>query len=248
MKADTLPVTGSVHSGTTDIVFTIVYQIRRRSITIEVHPDKSVTVRAPLRASEARIRDLVEQKAPWIEKKIAWFDRIRQFTAPKEYVTGEIFLFLGRQYRLAMHNGDDSPRVTLQEGNIDVSVPQGADNRHCRQIVKTALLEWYRAKTFEQIGEMVGWYALRLDIPAPPFKVKQMNRRWGSCGYRNCLNFNMALIMAPIGQIEYVVAHELCHIRHKNHSSRFWSHLKELMPDYEIRREALRDDGWKYML
>jgi hypothetical protein len=58
----------------------------------------------------------------------------------------------------------------------------------------------------------------------------------------------MALIMAPISQIEYVVAHELCHIRHKNHSSRFWGHLRALMPDYEIRREALRNDGCKYVL
>ena len=248
MKADTQPVTGSVHSGTTDILFTIIYQIRRRSITIEVHPDKSVMVKAPLRASQARIQNLVKQKAPWIEMQIAGFDRIRQFTAPKDYVDGEIFLYLGRQYRLAVHSGDSSPRVMLQGGFIDVSVPQGAGDRYFRQIVKTALLEWYRASTFQQIGGMVEWYALRLDIPAPLFKVKLMKGRWGSCGYRNGLNFNMALIMAPIDQIEYVVAHELCHIRHKNHSSRFWSHLHELMPDYEIRREALRNDGWKYVL
>ena len=248
MKAGAQTVTGAVRSGTTDILFTVVYQKRRRNFAIEVHPDKSVTVKAPLRASRARIRDLVEQKAPWIEKKIAWFDTIRQFTAPKDYVDGEIFLYLGRQYRLAVHDGDGSPRVTLQGGYIDVSVPYGADDRHCRQFVKTALLEWYRASTFQQIGGMVEWFALRLDIPVPPFKVKRMNRRWGSCGYRNSLNFNIALIMAPIGQIEYVVAHELCHIRHKNHSSRFWSHLRELMPDYEIRQEALRNDGWKYVL
>jgi len=241
-------VIGTAHCGATAIPYTVIYRKQRRNLTIEVHPDKSVTIHAPLQASRARIRDLVEQKAPWIEKKIAWFDTIRQFTAPKDYVDGEIFLYLGRQYRLAVHDGDGSPRVMLQGGYIDVSVPYGADDRHCRQFVKSALLEWYRAGTFQQIGEMVEWYALRLDIPAPPFKVKRMKGRWGSCGYRNSLNFNMALIMAPISQIEYVVAHELCHIRHKNHSLRFWDHLRALMPDYEIRREALRNDGCKYVL
>jgi predicted metal-dependent hydrolase len=122
-------VIGTAQCGATAIPYTVIYRKRRRNLTIEVHPDKSVTIHAPLRASQARIRDLVEQKAPWIERKIAWFDTIRQFTAPKDYVDGEIFLYLGRQYRLAVHDSDGSPRVILQGGYIDVSVPYGADDR-----------------------------------------------------------------------------------------------------------------------
>jgi len=247
-KAANPLITDLVPFGTTTIPYIIEYRKHRRHLGIEVHPDLTVHVLAPTRASKEKIHDIVKKKAPWILKKIVWFDQMRQFTAPKEYVNGETFLYLGRQYRLALHNGVDAGYVRLKEGYLEMAVPWQYNKNECQQVVKTALFDWYCDHANQKIDEIINRYATILEIPAPHYKVKLMTKRWGSCTPKNILNFNMKIIMAPASQVEYVVAHELCHIRHKNHSTWFWKHLRQIMPDYEIRRESLRKDGWKYTI
>lgn len=247
-KAVKPPTSDLIDFGTTSILYKIEYRKYRRHLAIEVHPDLTVRVLAPTRASKQKIQDIVKKKAPWILKKIVWFDQMRQFTAPKEYVNGETFLYLGRQYRLAIHNGVNTGSVRLNEGYLEVAVPFQDNDQDCRHIIQAAIIEWYRDHADQKIDGIVNHYAKVLELSAPHYKLKIMAKRWGSCTQNNNLNFNMKIIMAPTNQIEYVVAHELCHIRHKNHSARFWKHLRQIMPDYEIRRESLRKEGWKYTL
>lgn len=245
------PIVDTIQFGTTSINYTIIHRKRRRNLAIEVHPDMSVTVLSTPKASRDRIRKLVEKKAPWIMKKIVWFGQIRQYTSPKEYVTGETVLYMGRQYRLKVQNTVDKPQVRLHEGYLEVALPNPPlhqTGEEFQQSVRIAMLDWYRNHAIQKIDEYVGRYATILGIPKPPFKVKQMTKRWGSCSQKNRLNFNVNIVLAPSSQIEYVVAHELCHFQHKNHSSRFWAHLRRVMPDYNLRREMLRKEGWRCVI
>jgi predicted metal-dependent hydrolase len=251
MNVTTEPIGDTIQFGTTSISYSIVRRKRRRNIAIEVHPDMSVNVLSPLNVSRDRIHKIVEKKAPWIMKKIVWFGQIQQYTIPKEYVTGETVLYMGRQYRLKVHNSVEKQQVRLQEGYLEVALPTDSlshDGEKYRQVVRQAMIDWYRDHAIQKIDECVGKYSTILGIPKPSFKIKQMTKRWGSCSPKNRLNFNLNIVLAPSSQIEYVVAHELCHLRHKDHSVRFWAHMRRVMPDYNLRREILRKEGWRYVI
>jgi predicted metal-dependent hydrolase len=245
------PVTDTYQFGTTSISYSIIPRKRRRNLAIEVHPDTSVVVLSPPKVSRERIRKIVEKKAHWILKKIVWFSQIKQYTTPKEYTTGETVLYMGRQYRLKVHNSVEKTEVRLHEGYLEVALqtlPQPQSSEEYRDAVRAAMLGWYRGHAVQKIDECVGRFSSILGIPKPLFKVKQMAKRWGSCSQKNSLNFNVNIVMAPSTLIEYVVAHELCHFRHKDHSARFWAHMRRAMPDYNLRREMLRKEGWRYVI
>jgi len=111
-----------------------------------------------------------------------------------------------------------------------------------------SMWRWYRAHAQEKIGVIIDRYSERLRIEPPQFRVKYQAKRWGSCSQDGVLNINLRVIMAPLSQIEYVVAHELCHLKHKDHSASFWELLHLILPNYEVRKENLRRDGWRYLL
>lgn len=244
----TTPVPEILHGDGTAIPYTIHYSDRRKTLAIEISPDLSVRVRAPRRATKASIQDLLEKKSAWIAKHLNRFGEIRPYTTPKQYVTGERFFYLGQEYQLAVHVCVDQPHVRIIRDQIDIGLPAKIPPDAYPRAARIALIAWYHDHAIARIEEYVVKYAQVLTIPVPLFTVKLLRKRWGSCSAKNRLNFNQNIVMAPARQIEYVVVHELCHFRHKNHSARFWHHVSSVLPDYKERRAALRKDGWKYGL
>jgi hypothetical protein len=242
------PVPETILCNGTTIPYTIHYSDRRRTLAIEISPDLTVKVRAPQRATRASVRDFIEKKSAWIAKHISRFGEIRPYTAPKKFTSGERFLYLGQEYHLAVHACADQPHVRIIRDQIDVGLPATLPPDEYSRAARSALIAWYHDHAIARIEEYVAKYAQVLAIPVPPFTVKVLRKRWGSCSAKNRLNFNQNIVMAPARQIEYVVVHELCHFRHKNHSARFWNHVRSVMPDYRERRVALRKEGWKYGL
>ena len=114
--------------------------------------------------------------------------------------------------------------------------------------MKETIWSFYSERAREEIEKLLRIYSKKLGVVTPVFKVKHQKRRWGSCSADNVLRINFQLIMAPPDQLEYVVVHELCHVKEKNHSERFWKLVRELMPDYQEHRNNLKKDGWKYVL
>ena len=131
---------------------------------------------------------------------------------------------------------------------FEVLMPDKMTEEEKRSMTESILRQWYKVHAEKKIGEMIFEYAKRLHVEVPRFKVKYQDKRWGSCSSDNMLNINARIIMAPRSQIEYVVAHELCHLKHRNHSSEYWQLLHLIMPDYEICKENLKNNGWKYNL
>jgi predicted metal-dependent hydrolase len=242
------PVPDLIQDGPGSIAYTIHYSSQRKTIAIEISPDRTVRVLAPQRVTKKYIQELVGKKAAWIRKKIGAFEQVGEFTTPRKYVTGETFLYLGEPYRLVIHNSTDRPSVRIINDQLDVALPVFLPTDEYPHAVRAALIEWYRDHALAKIEGFVVKYAGILCVPVPLFKVKLLKRRLGSCSATNNLNFNLNLITAPEPLIEYVVAHELCHFRHKNHSARFWAHVGTVMPDYKERRRDLRKEGLKYVI
>lgn len=234
-----------IQYGATKIPYSISYSRRRKNATIVVHPTKKIEVKVPHKTMPEDIRGLMQRKAKWVVKHIEWFNQFQYIGTEKEYVNGETFLYLGRQYRIKIFKSDNEHYARLKGKYFEVIIPSVKGKE---ELAREALFDWYQIHANEQIGRIVEAYSKKLGIEKPDFKVKYQSKRWGSCTKKNQLNFNLLIAMGPMSQIEYVVAHELCHIRYKNHSSEFWQLLRIIMPDYEIRKENLRKDGWKYML
>ncbi len=237
---------GSIQFGMTTIPYEVVYSERRKRAAIAVYPNKRVVITVPKNLTPDETYGLMQKKAPWVIRKIDWFNQLEHPTLEKEYVNGETFLYLGRQYRLKIRHYDSGPTAKLKGKFFEVAIPVNTSDLERSSLVKKALLQWYNEHAERRIGEIVFNYAKRLYVEAPSFKVKYQAKRWGSCSRGNKLNINIRIIMAPVSQVEYVIAHELCHLKYNDHSTEYWQLLRLIMPDYEIRKEKLKSNGWMY--
>ncbi len=238
----------SIQFGTTTINYDIIYRSRRKNATLAVYPMKHVEITVQNNLELEEIQNLVRKKSVWVIKKLDWFDQITQLDSAKEYVNGETYLYLGRQYRLNILKENKKVQAKLRGKYLEMTLPEETQDSEVRKIVKTAMWDWYRKRAQKKIRESVRYYCKKIGIQEPQFRVKNQYKRWGSCTSKNILNFNLRAVMAPKSQLDYVIAHELCHIKHKNHSTQFWKLLQSIMPDYKERKEKLRKEGWQYVL
>lgn len=207
-------------------------------LTLTVHPDLRITARAPKNIDVDRIRSKLQRRAAWIEKQIRFFESFLPREPERRYISGETFRYLGRQYRLkVLRNTTSSAKligkyllVTVPVNAPAESIKQSVDlwYRHrCEKVFRTKLAECYRRSNT----------VLKVDLP--PLYLRKMTRRWGSYTPSGKLLINPELIKAPIDCIEYVIMHELCHSRIKNHSLKFEQLLTRLMPNWQVRRDRL---------
>ena len=232
--------------GKTQIDYDVVYSPRRRNATLAVYPLKQVEITVPSNIQQEKIKALVERKAVWVIKQLVWFDQITQISSTKEYVNGESFLFLGRQYRLKLNKENGKTEVRLRGRELEVTLKKQDNSKDVKTLIKVAIWHWYREQALKNIDESVSYYCKKLGIRKPKITIKNQYKRWGSCTSKNVVIFNFRIAMAPVSQLNYVVAHELVHIKHKDHSPKFWKKLNSIMPDYQDRKEELKQDGWQY--
>lgn len=238
----------AVQFGTTRIDYEIIYSNKRRNASLAVYPMKHVEISVPRATGREDAQRLVKKKGRWIIKQWLWFDEIAQLDSVKELVNGETFLYLGRQYRLKITREDGKAEAQVVGKYLLVKIPIKLPVTQMKRTVKAAIWQWYRNRASEKITELLQRYSKKLGINEPQFMIKNQYKRWGSCTSKNMLIFNLRVVMAPASQIEYVVAHELCHTKCKDHSPSYWKLLRTLLPDYDGRKEALRKEGWQYTL
>ena len=213
---------------------------RRRTIAIHIKHG-CVVVRAPQRAARARIDEIVAAKAGWIAKQLLE-NQAREILAAREYVDGELFKFLGRDYPLTV-NETTAKRIkpaTFAGGCIAVGVPAGQSGEERSEWVRKSLTRWYRPRAKSHITKQVSRSTATTGLVPKLVRVKDLKRSWGVCTREN-ISLSWRLIMAPAPLIEYVVVHELCHLTHKNHSAAYYATLASFLPDYKARRKALRE-------
>lgn len=218
---------------------TIRYEVRfldsRRTLAIEVHPDSRVLVRAPKDCDQDLIAQRVRKRARWISRQIAEFERYRPRTPLRQYVNGESHLYLGRQYRLKIAAATKAD-TRLSRGHLLVNVPGSSGP----QRVKALLERWYLERARVVFGDVLKAGLDRFRLAEPPhLVVRTMRSRWGSLSPSGTMTLNVNLIRAPRRCIEYVVTHELCHLRHRNHDPRFFKLLDQVMPDWQQRKRRL---------
>ena len=212
---------------------------RKRTITITVKPDGSVLVAAPHSSRMDDVKQAVRKRARWLVESIEEISRRREHVLPRQYVSGETHFYLGRRYVLRIHNGrQPKDEVKLTKGSFQVFTNNSEPDE-----VRAMLKGWYREhadlyfhKQLEALVEKLPW------VPeVPRYHLRFMQKRWGSCSPKGTLSLNPHIVKAPKECVEYVLLHELCHIKQHNHSKRFYALLDLHMPNWRERKARLEE-------
>ena len=225
-----------------DFPYEVIRTNRKKSASIKIEEGK-VKVIIPKTLSQKRLEQLVKEKTPWVRKKLREYAEY-QPVKPKEYVSGECFTYLGRNYRLKLVSGD-SEQVKLKQGQFVLGVNKDLSSDKLAGLVRDSLLEWYFTHAKERLIEKTQRYAKIIGIEPTSVMVKSYRSRWGSCSSKGEISYNWKIIIAPHHIVDYVVVHELCHLKHHDHSPAFWKSVEQVIPDYRECREWLKVNGLK---
>ena len=207
---------------------------RRKTIALIVQGDGTLTVRAPLRMAEGRIRAFVEGHAEWIKEKKNQA-KASAVPAPRGYLPGEAFPFLGVAYPLAIVPGQRQA-LALVDGRFQLAssaLPEA----------EQTFTRWYRRKASEVLSQRAAQLASVHGLEYQKVRISSARTRWGSCSPKGVLSFTWRLVMAPPEVIDYVITHELAHLKVRNHSKSYWEQVGWMMPAFKQWRVWLRKNG-----
>jgi predicted metal-dependent hydrolase len=238
--------TESEHSevkfGGTKIAYGVRRSSRRTTVSILVDPGEGVIVRAPERTPVERLDRVVHAKARWIVERTN--GQAAHRPAPREFISGESFLYLGRHFRLRVVRGrdeDDTVRLSGRWLWVPVEAPpRGDEGRHQ---VRQRLVRWFRTHAALRLAERFAAWSKKLGVREPRVLIRDQRRRWASCDPQGVIRLNWRVVQAPVRLVDYVVVHELLHLGHRHHTKAFWETFGRVMYDYDARREALRALG-----
>lgn len=228
--------TGLIHYGNTSFAYDVL-QVSRKTMEIAVHPNMRVVVTAPLGVLQDDIEGKLKKRARWVLRQIDYFQQFEPRTPARRFVSGETHLYLGRQYRLKVVKADAN-QVKMARGRIVVEI----DGEMSPERVAEYLEGWYRARSrqyFQECLERCAQDFIRKGYELPKLQIKKLRTRWGSLSQNGTLTLNLSLMRAPRECIEYVITHELCHLKYNDHSLGFYKYLERLMPDWERRKRKL---------
>ncbi|MBK8262672.1 MAG: M48 family metallopeptidase [Nannocystis sp.] len=232
--------------GTTRIDYVLRRSARQKTLSIRVEPDGSVEVVAPEGADAERVAAVVRGKAKWIVDRRRQAEAMPPPPAPREFVSGETFMYRGRQYRLRVTAGAEAgaeASVKLVAGHLEVTLPRGTSAAERPGVVRGLLVAWYRARAAEKLPGWVAVWAEKVGVQPRAVMIRDQKKRWGSCDAKGNLRFNWRVVQLPTRLVDYVVAHEVVHLVVPEHGEEFWSQLGRLMPDADTRRVALACGG-----
>ena len=211
-----------------------IIRTNRKSFSLEIKPDGRLIVRAPKSASDALVKSMVAKKADWIAKTQTRLAKQYPNLKEKTYHPGEQFWYLGEKYPLRL----TERKRPLLDLNGEFLLYKGAQKR-----AKDIFIEWYREETRNITADLIQKYVRQYQFKFNQVHITSARTRWGSCSGKNNLNFTYRLSMAPLDVIDYVVVHELAHLKVRNHSKAFWTVVAEIKPDYHRNRKWLKQNG-----
>ncbi len=218
-----------IQYGTKQIAFSVAEK-KRKSIAVEVHPDTTVQIKAPLDCSIETIKKVVSKRSRWIITQQKFFEQFLPETPKREYVIGETHKYLGRNYMLKIINSQDN-KVKIQGGYLVVFTTKSDT-----EVVRHLMTEWYykrASKIFIKMYDEAFKKFNQYKIQKPELQIKRMKKRWGSYTSSDKIVINPELIKASSACIEYVFIHELCHLIERNHSKKFYNLLEQIAPDWK---------------
>ena len=223
-----------------DIQYRLLPGANRRTTDIVIERDGLITVRPPVHMTPEQVDETVLSRRMWIYRNLAQWRDLNAARVVREWVNGESFLYLGSSYRLLLVDQQNEAlklkdgRFQLRRSVIDTTGREGAQH---------AFEEFLISKGLPRIIDRVSKFAAKVGINPGRVHLKELGFRWASCTAHGELQFHWKCLMAPLKVIDYIVVHELCHMRYRDHSDAFWNEVDKVLPDYRERKEWLRQRG-----
>lgn len=217
-----------------DVEYTV-KRSNRKTISIYVERDGTVSILAPKTMEDSALSDAVESKAYIIYKHLAEWEQLNASRIHRQFVNGQSYLYLGRNYRLEFVESQDVP-LKLKNGYFLLKKSEAKN-------AEKHFIEFYKTKGLPKIKAFVHEFKDKMGVSPSDIKIMELQNRWGSCTTKGSLNFHWKCIMAPVRTIQYIVVHELAHLIHMNHSPAFWKEIDRVFPSYHEEVKWLKEYG-----
>lgn len=204
----------------------------RKTTSIYIERDGTISVLAPAPYDMSVIEQILESKRSWIYRNLAEWEDLNRTRVEREFVNGEGFPYLGSTYRLQI----------VDKADHDLSLKNGMFilKRSSLSNARLKFVEFYKEKAKARIPKQVEKYTKLMGLQPSGFRVQELKNRWASCSTDGMLNFHWRCMMAPLSALEYIVVHELAHLKHPNHTAEFWNTVEKVLPDYQKAKGWLR--------
>lgn len=209
---------------------------KRKTIAITIDLNGNIVVKAPMRANKNDVDYFLREKQDWIQKHVAIQKENAEKRADNLKGKLETLTYLGKEYPVLNKEpyGFDTKCFTFP----DLPFEQ----------LRSGIIIFYKNEAKKLLDEKVAYYSRMVGVNPTSVKINSAKTRWGSCSAKGSLNFSWKLILAEESVVDYVVVHELCHLKQMNHSNLFWAEVQKVVPDYKQKREKLKDVQKKIML
>lgn len=231
--------------GNTLIDYRLIYSSRQKTIELIIGLDSGFTVKAPDNMSKEEVAEYLQRKNTWIITNLDKMNEVIRNETKKEFVSGEKFLYKGKRFRLKVIkvNEEVVPSLSFSHSKFIAHIPAIVSEFDYPRIIQPLFIDFYHEKAEKILKQRAKKYLVYFVAKPSLIKVQSLKNKWGNCSERNQIRFNWRVVMAKMSIVDYVVVHELCHIKHKDHSKTFWNEVQKILPDYEERKEWLRING-----
>lgn len=212
----------------------------RKTATIRINQNLDVIVKIPRFMTQRHIDELLKKHQKWIEEAVY---KREQFIRESDWLLNKKLLFLGEHRSVIFTDkGLQKESVIFEGGCFYVSLL--ADQTQMRINVE----RFFRKEAKDLLTSLTKKYAEKIDVEYNKITIRKQTTRWGSCSINRNLSYNVQILCAPIPMIEYIVLHEVMHLKHFNHSKEFWQDIGRIMPDYKERMNYFKQFGQNFMI
>lgn len=216
------------------------YEVHRKkvkNINLRIKPNMEIYISAPMNLHSDYIENFIRSKEKWIKQVLQKIEEAKQNQLPSQYLSGEKHKYLGKEYKLEVKQGN-SNRVSIKEGKIILTVISNIFENSDEK--KKVMEKWYFENAQKVFVNTIQKWLEILDESIEKLSIKPMKSRWGSCNYvKRYINLNTELIKRTQFEIEYVVLHELTHLKYPNHGKGFYRYIENYMPNYKMAEKML---------
>ncbi|MCX5857776.1 MAG: SprT family zinc-dependent metalloprotease [Deltaproteobacteria bacterium] len=210
---------------------------RKKTLSIQVQRDGTVLIQVPFYTPQADIDRFLKEKKQWLQQKILQQQARKNDQQTRAFIPGERFPYLGETYVLKMDGGTDAGEALTFTGREFLL------RRHALSGIRILFHLWYQKRALLHLEERVRHFSRLMGLSPRGVTISNARSRWGSCSPDNQLTFAWRLIMAPPNVIDYVVIHELSHIKIRNHSRDYWRLVERILPGCKEQKIWLKDHG-----
>jgi len=224
---------------------TFIRSKRARNIRLQINSDGQFSLIAPRLMPQFAIKSFLVKHTSWIKKQWIKIEKQKTLRPKFNYQNGDIFYYFGEQVNLMVSPSDKKrTAIKIRGSSIIINLHHSISKSDGVKTIKQIIENFYKKKAEEVIHDRLQFFNEHYNFKYNRVTLRNQKSRWGSCSYLKNLNFNWRLIMAPIEVIDYVVVHELCHLKEMNHSQRYWDLVTEVIPNYKEVRKWLKDNHY----